>query len=152
MLPLALKTASEPDFTDAVNVFVAVVRFVSVTAIVFVCPEPFGTAPKLTLTGSRATAALTALPRFSRPEPIDRTLVAFLIALASAVLMTAERTCSADSHGRWPSTTAAEPARCGVAIDVPWKNAKHGGAAQPNAGIELMTFTPGATTSGLIRK
>jgi hypothetical protein len=38
------------------------------------------------------------------------------------------------------------------AIDVPWKNAKHGGAAQNPCGIELNTLTPGATTSGLTRK
>jgi hypothetical protein len=35
---------------------------------------------------------------------------------------------------------------------VPWKNAKHGGAAQDWCGIELSTFTPGATTSGFTRK
>src|SRR5712691_6262332 len=64
----------------------------------------------------------------------------------SAVLTIAERTSAADQLGCWPSTTAAEPARCGVAIDVPWKNAQHG------AGIELSTLTPGATTSGLTRK
>ena len=64
----------------------------------------------------------------------------------------AERTWVADQVGCWPRTTAAEPARCGVAIEVPWKNAQHGGAAQNDAGIELSTFTPGATTSGFTRK
>jgi len=43
------------------------------------------------------------------------------------------------------------PARWGVAIDVPWKKAKHGGASQYDAGIDESTLTPGATTSGLIR-
>ncbi len=46
--------------------------------------------------------------------------------------------------------TAADPARCGVAIDVPWKNAQHGGVAQDEcAGCELKTLTPGAIDVGL---
>ena len=49
-------------------------------------------------------------------------------------------------------TTAAEPARCGVAIEVPCINAQHGAPPQNDKGIELSTFTPGATTSGLTRK
>ncbi len=48
------------------------------------------------------------------------------------------------------------PARCGVAIEVPWKNAQHGVVPVPvlhvQRGCELSTFTPGATTSGLTRK
>ena len=44
------------------------------------------------------------------------------------------------------------PARCGVAIEVPWKNAQQGGVVQAKGGCELSTFTPGATTSGLTRK
>jgi hypothetical protein len=77
---------------------------------------------------------------------------------SSAVLTTAERTAQAGQFGCCPSTTAADPARCGVAIDVPWKNAQHGvGKAGvhdsgPVPGIELSTFTPGAVTSGLTRK
>src|SRR5512133_1921840 len=58
----------------------------------------------------------------------------------------AERIAAADQSGCAPIRTAAEPARCGVAIDVPWKN------AHLLPGIELRTFTPGATTSGLTRK
>src|SRR5215211_5061186 len=64
----------------------------------------------------------------------------------------AERICAADQLGCCPRTTAAEPARCGVAMEVPWKKAKHGGASQNWCGIELSTFTPGATTSGFTRK
>src|SRR5512143_3222759 len=64
----------------------------------------------------------------------------------------AERICAADQPGCWPFTTAAEPARCGVAMEVPWKKAKQGGVPQNWCGIELTTLTPGATTSGLTRK
>jgi hypothetical protein len=35
---------------------------------------------------------------------------------------------------------------------VPWKKAKHGAPPQYDVGMELRTFTPGATTSGLTRK
>src|SRR5436305_8471903 len=70
----------------------------------------------------------------------------------SAGFTMAERTSASDQVGCCWRTTAAEPARCGVAIEVPWKNAQHGGAAQNACGIELSTLTPGATTSGLIRK
>src|SRR6266571_2716260 len=76
----------------------------------------------------------------------------FLRTPCSPVLTIAERTSAADQPGCCWRTMAAEPARCGVAIDVPWKNAKHGGLAQKAAGIELSTLTPGATTSGLTRK
>src|SRR5436305_10818646 len=70
----------------------------------------------------------------------------------SAGFTMAERTSASDQSGCCWRRIAAEPARCGVAIDVPWKNAKHGGDAQNAAGIELSTLTPGATTSGLTRK
>ena len=94
----------------------------------------------------------------SRPDPI--TFGSLAIAPVSkvfttpwsAVLTTAERICAADQSGCCCRTTAAEPARCGVAIDVPWKNAKQGLPPQKDTGIELSTLTPGAITSGLIRK
>src|SRR6266498_105634 len=145
----------------ALNVSVPVERLVSVTANVFVWPPPNGTAPKLTLTGSSETMAPTAVSRFSRPLPMTLTLVSVTSGLNllyffstpwSAVLTIAERTSAADQSGCSPRTTAADPARCGVAIDVPWKNAKHGGASQKVCGIELSTLTPGATTSGFTRK
>ena len=124
-----------------------------------VWPEPEGTAPKETLTGSNATVALTAESRFSRPAPTMfgsvTSVVPSLAALMtprSAVLTIADRICQASQSGCAPRTTAAEPARCGAAIEVPLKNAKHGGAEQNAAGIELSTFSPGAITSGLTRK
>src|SRR5439155_26127474 len=55
--------------TDSEYVFVPFVRFVIVTSTDFEMPEIDGTAPKLTLTGSTATDALTAAARFSRPAP-----------------------------------------------------------------------------------
>ena len=61
---------------------------------------------------------------------MSASFVALFSTPVSAVLTTAERTCAADHVGCAPRTTAAEPARCGVAIDVPWKKAKHGGASQ----------------------
>src|SRR5712691_6353519 len=140
------------------------VRFMTVTLIDFVWPEPDGTAPKLTLTGSKASDACTAEPRFSRPEPTSFTSVSQHAPLlvfntfSSAVFTTAERTAQDGQFGCWPSKTAAEPARCGVAIEVPWKNAQHGTGnagthvSVPEPGIELSTFTPGAVTSGLTRK
>src|SRR5256885_16429228 len=76
----------------------------------------------------------------------------FLRTPCSPVLTIAERTSAADQPGCCWRTMAAEPARCGEAIDVPWKNAKHGGLAQKAAGIEPRTLTPGATTPGLTRK
>src|SRR5206468_11241592 len=104
------------------------------------------------------TFALTAASRFSRPVPLMFTLFCnapvekLRSTPVSAVLTIAERTSAADQPRCCWRMTAAEPARCGVAIDVPWKNAKQGGAAQNACGIELSTLTPGATTSGLTRK
>src|SRR5262245_27310786 len=74
------------------------------------------------------------------------------LAFWSALLTMADRISQALHVGCSPFRTAAAPARCGVAIDVPSKNAKHGGALQNDAGIELRTFWPGASTSGLTRK
>src|SRR5262249_42646074 len=128
-------TASVPD-----------VRFMSVTSIDFVWPEPEGTGPKLTLTGSRASDACTAELRFSRPEPTSTPFVSqhmpllVLSTFSSAVFTIAERIAQDGQVGCCPSTTAAEPARCGVAIDVPWKNAQHGVG---NAGTHDWVPDPG---------
>src|SRR5918996_2502852 len=71
----------------------------------------------------------------------------------TAVFTIAERTSAAVQSECWSMTTAAVPATCGVAIDVPWKNAQQDGSvcSQAHPGCELRTFTPGATTSGLTR-
>src|SRR4029078_5303458 len=121
-------------------------------------PDPEGTAPKLTETGSSAALAPAADSRLSRPAP-DRltsvagpSRVAFSRTPVSAVLTTALRIAQAGQSGCSWRTIAAEPARCGVAIDVPLKKAKHGSPSQKLVGIDDRTFTPGATTSGLTRK
>src|SRR2546429_9857495 len=54
-------------------------------------------------------------------------------------------------------STAAEPAMCGVDIEVPWKNAQPEPSPGQPAGlpthvIELRTFTPTDVTSGLTAK
>src|SRR3990170_6053560 len=122
------------------------------------CAEPEGTAPKLTLTWSSATIALTAENRFARPAPMMLTFELRPTPLElsstpwSAVFTMDERTCQAAQLGCWPITTAAAPARCGVDIDVPWKNAQQGGTAHASFGCELSTLTPCATTSGFTRK
>jgi len=78
-------------------------------------------------------------------------LLNFLSTFWSAVLTMAERICSALQLGYSQRSTAAEPARCGVAIEVPWKKAQHGLPLQNATGMELSTLTPGATTSGFTR-
>src|SRR5260370_1425834 len=131
--------------------------FLSQTAVDLDWPEPEGTPPKLTLTGSRVTIVLAAERRFSRPAPIMLTfcsravLLNFLSTFWSAVLTMAERICSALQLGCSQPSTAADPARCGVAMEVPWKKAQHGLPLQNATGIELSTVTPGATTSGCTR-
>src|SRR5918995_2651392 len=146
--------------TAKVNVAAAPVRFLTTISPERFCPEPEGTPPKAMLTGSSDTFARTALCRFSRPAPTMFGLSTMVFPVAesfstprTAVFTIAERTSADVQSGCWSITTAAEPATCGVAIDVPWKNAQHDGVVctQVCAGCELRTFTPGATTSGLTR-
>src|SRR4029079_691786 len=120
-------------------------------------PLPDGTALKLTLTGSSAIVASTAFWTSKRPAPTTLTSAIATpsrscTTLRFAVFTIAERISAADQSGCCARTTAAVPARCGVAIDVPLKNAKHGGVAQAFAGTDDSTLTPGATRSGLTRK
>jgi hypothetical protein len=53
-----------------------------------------------------------------------------------AELTSADLICSGDQFGCSCISNAAEPATWGVAMLVPWKNAKQGGLAQPKLGIE----------------
>src|SRR4051795_5773087 len=113
--PIVTAVAGEPASVD------------SAIVPTFVWPEPLGTAPKLRLTGSRAARAFNAESTLSRPAPIrfgsEAVVVAFDFSTPwSAVFTIADRICAADQFGCAPTTTAAEPARCGVAIEVPWKN------------------------------
>ena len=76
----------------------------------------------------------TASCRFSRPAPTTFGLSTMVLPVAesfstprTAVFTIAERTSADVQSGCWSITTAADPATCGVAIDVPWKNAQHDG-------------------------
>src|ERR671918_451033 len=134
----------------------AAIRLLAVIVTVIVFPEIV--APKLTLTGASAILAFVDERAFARPAPTMFTFVLTPVPVElsrtpwSAVFTIAERTSADDHVGCWLRTTAAAPARCGVAIDVPWKNAQHGGVSHASFGCELSTLTPGATTSGLTRK
>src|SRR5436309_15083093 len=67
--------------------------------------------------------------------------------IGPAVVRSASRTCSGVNSGRAERTSAAVPAVNGVASDVPLMVTYD---AVPDADAPTM-FTPGATTSGLIR-
>src|SRR6266508_2111968 len=113
------------------------------------------TLPKLAATGAKATVATAELDRFSRPPPCwvgptpSLPFDAFLMT-RSAVLTRADFTRAGDQVGWRASSTAADPAMCGVAMDVPLKNAQasalHGLAEH---GMELRTLTPTDVRSGL---
>jgi hypothetical protein len=68
---------------------------------------------------------------FAREEPVLK-----LFTGRWAELTRADLICSGDQLGCSCISNAAEPATWGVAILVPWKNAKQGGLAQPKLGIE----------------
>jgi len=78
--------------TDTLKVAEPLPRLLNVTLKLLELPEPDGTAPKLTLTGSSAALAFTAESKFSRPEPTALTSVSeppvdgLLTAVASDVL------------------------------------------------------------------
>ena len=65
------------------------------------------------------------------PAPVEKLFTGRCAELTSADLI-----CSGDQVGCSCIRRAAEPATCGVAMLVPWKNAKQGGLAQPKLGIE----------------
>src|SRR5437899_6691974 len=123
---------------------------------------PTATLPKLAETGSSHVVASAATERFSRPAPwavgpmscvpVNESLITKSVRLTSADL-----TCAGDQVGWRFRSTAAEPAMCGVDIDVPLKKAH----PVPSPGhpaplstqvIELRTFTPTEVTSGLTAK
>src|SRR5258708_18655943 len=85
--------------------------------------------PKLAEAGSIHVVASAATDRFSRPAPCAlrptscRPVIASLIT-KSARLTSADLICVGDQPGCNASNTAADPARCGVDIEVPWKEAQ----------------------------
>lgn len=120
------------------------------------------TLPKLAESGSKKTVAFAALVRFSRPAPWAVGPTSFVPVFASLmtrseVLTSADLTWSGDQPGCSWSSTAADPAKCGVAIDVPLKKAQ----PEPSPGqpapfptqvIELSTLTPTDVASGLMSR
>src|SRR4051794_10790385 len=114
-------------------------------------------------TGVAKIVAEAASVRSSRPAPcaIGPTFEAPELAsltTRSAVLTRADLTIAGVQVGWMSSSTAAEPARCGVAIDVPLRNSHVCSPPQVvPAGarlqaIELRTLTPTDVTSGLIAR
>src|SRR6266699_4047469 len=123
---------------------------------------PTATFPKLAETGSSHVVASAATERFSRPAPwavgpmscvpVNESLIT-----KSARLTSADLTCAGDHDGLRPRSTAAEPAMCGVDIDVPLKKAHPVPSPGQVSGlpthvIELRTFTPTEVTSGFTAK
>src|SRR5436853_1459966 len=120
---------------------------------------PTATFPKLAETGSSHVVASAATERFSRPAPwavgpmscvpVNESLIT-----KSARLTSADLTCAGDHDGLRPRSTAAEPAMCGVDIDVPLKKAHPVPSPGQVSGlpthvIELRTLTPTEVRSGL---
>src|SRR6478736_2021301 len=123
---------------------------------------PMVTRPKLAETGPSHVVASAATDRFSRPVPCAvgptscKPVMASLTT-RSARLTSADFTWVGNQSGWSCSNTAAEPAICGVDIDVPWKNAHPVPLSGQPAGlfthvIELRTLTPTDVTSGLTAK
>src|SRR5437870_13404285 len=123
---------------------------------------PTATLPKLAETGSSHVVASAATERFSRPAPwavgpmscvpVNESLIT-----KSARLTSADLTCAGDHDGLRPRSTAAEPAMCGVDIDVPLKKAHPVPSPGQVSGlpthvIELRTLTPTEVRSGLTAK
>src|SRR6266487_6903337 len=123
---------------------------------------PTVTRPKLAETGSSHVVASAATERFSRPArcavgPMScRPVLASLIT-KSAWLTSADLTCAGDQSGWRSSNTAADPAMCGVDIEVPLKKAQPLPSSGQVSGLpthvmELRTLTPTEVRSGLTAK
>src|SRR3989454_8742354 len=123
---------------------------------------PTATLPKLAEKGSSHVVASAATERFSRPAPwavgpmscvpVNESLITKSVRLTSADL-----TCAGDQAGWRFRSTAAEPAMCGVDIDVPLKKAHPVPSPGQVSGlpthvIELRTLTPTEVRSGLMSK
>ena len=103
--------------------------------------------PKLTETGSRKIEAPAARSTLIRPPP--RAIgpsPEVPVTVRSALFTRADLISSGPQLGWSALRSAAEPAVWGVAIEVPWKKAYF-----PPRTLDRM-LTPGAVTSGLIRK
>src|SRR6266576_1414934 len=120
---------------------------------------PRVTRPKLAETGSIQLVASAATERFSRPAPcavgpMSCKPVAASLTTKSAWLTSTDLICAGDQLESRFKSTAADPAMCGVDIDVPLKNAHPVPSpgqvsGLPTQVIELRTFTPTEVRSGL---
>src|SRR6267142_2932892 len=124
--------------------------------------RPTVTRPKLAEAGSIHVVESADTDRFSRPVPCavgptSCVPVTASLTTKSARLTSADLICAGVQSLCSCRSTAAEPAMCGVDIEVPWKNAQ----PEPSPGqptglpthvIELRTFTPTDVTSGLTAK
>src|SRR6266550_3418947 len=120
---------------------------------------PTVTLPKLAATGSSHVVASAATERFSRPAPcavgpMSCKPVAASLITKSAWLTSTDLICAGDQLESRFKSTAADPAMCGVDIDVPLKNAHPVPSpgqvsGLPTQVIELRTLTPTEVRSGL---
>src|SRR6476646_8373029 len=120
---------------------------------------PRVTRPKLAETGSIHVVASAATERFSRPAPcavgpMSCKPVAASLTTKSARFTSADLICPGVQSLCSCKSTAAEPAICGVDIDVPLRKAQ-GEPPQSTKSVltqELRTFTPTEVRSGLAAK
>src|SRR6266550_997393 len=120
---------------------------------------PRVTRPKLAETGSIQLVASAATERFSRPAPCAVGPMSWSPVLASlmtrsAWLTSADLTCAGDRDGSKFRSTAADPAMCGVDMEVPLKKAHPVPSPGQVSGlpthvIELRTLAPTEVRSGL---
>src|SRR5215203_2525068 len=156
--PLKVTPSAAVSSTAAEKVFADPDRLVTVIVALREPPAPLDQLPNDLLTGATPATASTAAATSNRPAPVmsGSSVTSPVSGCRSrpswAVLTIAERTCSAVQAGWSARTTAAAPARCGVAMLVPPRKPKQGGALHVQAGWALSTSAPGATTSGLISR
>src|SRR5438128_2705519 len=122
--------------------------------------ELAGTFPKLAETGSSHVVPSAATERFSRPPPCAVGPMSCRPVLASLTTRSARLTradlirAGDQSLLERSSSTAADPAMCGVDMDVPLKKAQPEPSSGQVAGLpthvnELRTLTPTEVRSGL---
>src|SRR5215510_4083598 len=121
--------------------------------------RPTVTRPKLTEAGSIHVVASAATERFSRPAPcavgpMSCNPVAASLTTKSARFTSADLICAGVQSLCSCKSTAADPAICGVDIEVPLRKA-HGASPQSTGSVltqELRTLTPTEVKSGLTAK